>query len=353
MGDRRYWIDVFTPRTWLEFLAAGGVVSGFPHRARKTVSDIAVGDWLVCYVAGISRWIAVLEVVGTHFTDDSRDLGRWRLPGTRPCEGGRCSHAGDGGASGRPAGRHADVRQFAEPRTRWSIFFRASPRKMNGPDAGVVVAALMDAKVNPIGRPLPPRYSGDTTDSPGTSEDSDQETAFTPELPEDVAEQSTAVAGSDHTEIQWLLLKLGSDMGLSVWAPMNDRGREWEGHKPGDVPHLLDDLPHQFDDQTTRTIKAIDVLWLERSTIVAAFEVENTTSIYSGLLRMSDLLAMQPNLSIPLFIAAPDSRRPRVFREVNRPTFDRRTHRSGMSASTCRTRVSGRPTPRPARLRSS
>lgn len=287
------------------------------------MSDIAVGDWLVCYVAGISRWIAVLEVVGTHFTDDSAIWAGGDYPErVRVKEVVALTPE-----TGVPAvDLRDDMPMFASLQNpnKWSIFFRASPRKMNGPDAGVVVAALMDAKVNPIGRPLPPRYSGDTTDSPGTSEDSDQETAFTPELPEDVAEQSTAVAGSDHTEIQWLLLKLGSDMGLSVWAPMNDRGREWEGHKPGDVPHLLDDLPHQFDDQTTRTIKAIDVLWLERSTIVAAFEVENTTSIYSGLLRMSDLLAMQPNLSIPLFIAAPDSRRPRVFREVNRPTFDRR-----------------------------
>ena len=33
---------------------------------------------------------------------------------------------------------------------------------------------------------------------------------------------------------------------------------------------------------------------------------------------------MQPNLSIPLFIVAPDDRREKVFREVNRPTFDRR-----------------------------
>ena len=36
---------------------------------------------------------------------------------------------------------------------------------------------------------------------------------------------------------------------------------------------------------------------------------------------MSDLVAMQPNLQIPLFIVAPDDRRTKVFTEVNRPTF--------------------------------
>ncbi len=38
---------------------------------------------------------------------------------------------------------------------------------------------------------------------------------------------------------------------------------------------------------------------------------------------MSDLIAMQPNLSIPLYLVAPDERRDKVFVEVNRPTFTR------------------------------
>lgn len=82
-------------------------------------------------------------------------------------------------------------------------------------------------------------------------------------------------------------------------------------------------LPLQFDEATTKTIEYIDVLWLKGNAIVAAFEVESTTSIYSGLLRMSDLIAMQPNLSIPLYLVAPDERRDKVFVEVNRPTFKR------------------------------
>jgi hypothetical protein len=45
----------------------------------------------------------------------------------------------------------------------------------------------------------------------------------------------------------------------------------------------------------SRTVELIDVLWLNGNAIVAAFEAESTTSIYSGLLRMADLLSMQPN----------------------------------------------------------
>src|SRR5207302_366684 len=71
----------------------------------------------------------------------------------------------------------------------------------------------------------------------------------------------------------------------------------------------------------TKTIEMIDVLWLAGNSIVAAFEVECTTSIYSGLLRMSDLLALQPNLEINLYLVAPDERREKVIQEILRPTF--------------------------------
>ena len=112
-------------------------------------------------------------------------------------------------------------------------------------------------------------------------------------------------------------------MGLDVWVARNDRGREWNGNRFVDIPRLRSDLPRQFDEATNRTIELIDVLWLTGNAIVAAFEIESTTSIYSGLLRMSDLVAMQPNLNIPLYLVAPDDRRQKVFAEVNRPTFSR------------------------------
>ena len=83
-------------------------------------------------------------------------------------------------------------------------------------------------------------------------------------------------------------------------------------------------LPLQFDDATNRTIELIDVLWLQGNAIVAAFEIESTTSIYSGLLRMADLIwRCSLNLNIPLYLVAPDERRDKVMEEVNRPTFSR------------------------------
>jgi hypothetical protein len=127
----------------------------------------------------------------------------------------------------------------------------------------------------------------------------------------------------EHTEMQWQILRLGSDMGFDVWVAKNDRGRSWNGKKFSEIPRLKSELPLQFDDATNKTIELIDVLWLKGNAIVAAFEVESTSSIYSGLLRMADLVAMQPNLNIPLYLIAPDERREKVMVEVNRPTFRR------------------------------
>jgi hypothetical protein len=112
-------------------------------------------------------------------------------------------------------------------------------------------------------------------------------------------------------------------MGFHVWVANNDRGKEFKGKKFKDLSKLKNALPLQFDDATNRTIELIDVLWLKGNAITAAFEIESTTSIYSGLLRMSDLIAMQPNLNIPLYIVAPDERRDKVMSEVNRPTFSK------------------------------
>jgi hypothetical protein len=84
---------------------------------------------------------------------------------------------------------------------------------------------------------------------------------------------------------------------------------------------LLDRLPLNYDDVTLKTIERIDVLWLRGRSIRRAFEVEHTTSIYSGLLRMADLMALQPNMDIQLYIVAPDERREKVLEEISRPVF--------------------------------
>ena len=139
-----------------------------------------------------------------------------------------------------------------------------------------------------------------------------------------VTSEETVRSTTQHTVIQYSLLCLGIDMGLDVWVAMNDRSKKWNGQVLGSLPHMVTKLPTQFNDATNRTIELIDVLWLKGNSIVAAFEVECTTSMYSGLLRMSDLLSLQPNLDINLYLVTPDERRSKVQQEILRPTFELR-----------------------------
>jgi len=138
---------------------------------------------------------------------------------------------------------------------------------------------------------------------------------------EELSEPITSA--NEHTEIQYLLLRLGNDMGFDIWAAKNDKNKQHDGESFSDIPRIRSELPLQFDSQTNKTIEHIDVLWLKGNSIMAAFEIESTTSIYSGLLRMADLITMQPNLNIPLYLVAPYSRRGKVMAEINRPTFSK------------------------------
>jgi hypothetical protein len=121
-------------------------------------------------------------------------------------------------------------------------------------------------------------------------------------------------------QIQALIATIGTSMGFSIWLPKADRGRVLKAWTPerGD---LLEELPLGYDPTTLKTIEQIDVLWLRRRTIVRAFEVEHTTSVYSGLLRMADLVALQPNINIKLHIVAPEAKQDKVFQEIKRPVF--------------------------------
>jgi hypothetical protein len=60
---------------------------------------------------------------------------------------------------------------------------------------------------------------------------------------------------------------------------------------------------------------------MRRSSIQRAFEIEATTSIYSGLLRLNDLVLGQPNIQIDLNIVAARKRREKVYTQLLRPSF--------------------------------
>lgn len=127
--------------------------------------------------------------------------------------------------------------------------------------------------------------------------------------------------GPSHVQVQWLLAKIGRQLGCKVWIARNDWTKTWGEEKLQDLS--LTELPQLgLGTIAQRDIQLIDVLWLRGThQVVAAFEVEHSTSIYSGLLRMSDLVVQVPNLSFPLYVVVPESRMNEVRRQLHRPTF--------------------------------
>jgi type II restriction enzyme len=125
-----------------------------------------------------------------------------------------------------------------------------------------------------------------------------------------------------HTEMQFHLLKIGSALGYDVIAAQNDKSKSYNNSSFSF--HCLPEFPHMDSDKNTiNTIKMIDVLWFQKSTknIIGAFEVEKSTSIYSGILRLIDLAHTIADGNEVLYIIIPDHREKDVRMQLSRPSI--------------------------------
>jgi type II restriction enzyme len=126
-----------------------------------------------------------------------------------------------------------------------------------------------------------------------------------------------------HTAMQGLLRDLGLSLGFQVWIAANDRGRSCGDGVLADgcLPQLPPSAAAGGD-----SVRLIDVVWFESASgdVAAAFEVEHSTSIYSGIVRMLDLaLGTAFAATGKLFLVAPDNRREQVAQQLRRPAFSR------------------------------
>lgn len=128
-----------------------------------------------------------------------------------------------------------------------------------------------------------------------------------------------------HTQVQGWLRDLGRGLGYAVWVAANDRNRSLGTGRLGDG--CLDILPRALEQSPgADAVRLIDVLWLDRSTdkVAAAFEIEHTTSIYSGVVRLLDLaLGGGTEAANCLFLVAPDERENDCRVQLQRPAFSR------------------------------
>ena len=146
---------------------------------------------------------------------------------------------------------------------------------------------------------------------------------------EEAKAQAQAKEGDrTHTQVQGWLRDLGHALGFAVWVAANDRSRPYAGGSLSDG--CLEVLPASVAGMPgVEAVRLIDVLWLEVESgrVAAAFEVEHSTSIYSGIVRMLDLALGAPDQAVQgLYLVAPDSREREVREQLQRPAFRQIAH---------------------------
>lgn len=318
---------LYSPETYVSFNESPRTVAGFPKSQRRTVAKVSKGDILICYLTKVSRWIGAHRVVDGPFIDDTpifaeaNDRYVVRLP-IEPIVWLPVEHAVPIRDS-RVWERLSFTQDLPEGDTRWTGKVRRSLVSLSEGDGAFLLDLLQQQAKHPTVYPY----------------DRDQFESFLPREVNTLAGQVQVIVPTDAVEdepsadealdmapqreshrIQALLAAMGEKMGFKVWLPKNDRGgvtETWEP-RPG---VLLTELPLSYDNTTLKTIANIDLIWLKGRSIVRAFEVEHTTAVYSGILRMADLLALQPNMDIKLHIVAPSERKDKVMDEIRRPVF--------------------------------
>lgn len=122
-----------------------------------------------------------------------------------------------------------------------------------------------------------------------------------------------------HNQIQAVVGAIGKLTGHGIYIPMNDRpSLDWEIVERFE---LANDIPSTGRYEPSSSLSFIDVLWFHTNSniLVAAFEIEHSTPIYSGLLRFNDV---HIDFKIPRAgIVARHERKDRFLRQINRRTF--------------------------------
>jgi predicted RNA-binding protein len=322
-----FYLDLFSPETYEAFSRSDREITGFRKSQEAVALKINPGDKLLCYMTKLSRWIGLLEVTSTAFEDSEPRFYPEDDPFTvrfhvRPIawlekEKGipiRTDHIWT---------RLSFTKKHDKNSSSWTGRLRSSLTKLSDSDGNLLEQEILRQVTGGILYPINEKeYQKltthrikrlDKTVQVSVPENSDAE-----QVHGEIKAANDEVRES--TQMQALIAQIGSKMGLKIWLPKSDRQAVLREMGNGDFP-LLSSLPLNYDETTLRTVEQIDVLWLRGRAILRAFEVEHTTSIYSGILRMADLLALQPNMDINLHIVAPTSRRDKVFQELLRPVF--------------------------------
>ena len=320
-----YYLDLFSPETYEAFSNSKQDVSGFRPRQENAAAKVKPGDKLICYMTKLSRWIGILEIGSTYFKDETPIFFPSNDPFVIRFKVKPLAWLPKEKAIPVRDDKVWNILSFTKgidrATTQWTGKFRVSLNPIDEGDGRFLEQLILSQTTGGQTYPIDEAeyeklvthkvHRLDKVVTVSVPKDTGIEVQIAPPLHAEVKES---------IKIQAMLAKIGAEMGHKIWIPRNDRSAVFSEWKVDSRP-VLDNLPLNYDDTTIKTIEQIDILWLRGRAIVRAFEVEHTTSIYSGILRMADLLALQPNMNIKLHIVAPYARRDKVFQELRRPVF--------------------------------
>lgn len=131
--------------------------------------------------------------------------------------------------------------------------------------------------------------------------------------------QETYEETSTHTEMMYYLIKIGYFKGYDVWVALNDRNKSHNTENFADI--TCNEIPNFTQLSTIGIAKYIDVIWFKKNTShpVRFFEIEHSTSIYSGLLRLNDVKIDYPISRATIVI--PKKRKTLFETQIARRTF--------------------------------
>jgi len=318
------YLDLFTPETWQAFRKRGADVSGFRVWGRVIASKIKPDDVFICYLVGLSRWIGALRVTSNAYEDSAPYFVeqadpfviRFKVEPIVTLEPIRAIPIRDiWGKLPMCQG----IRQTAG--FTYKVGLQRSLKELSEGDSNILLGLLKQQATKtgtdyPLTSQEQKRLEGKRTvttqTGPAPVEIPTEEDADTTEA---IPERRRSLM------VQANLAKIGIQLGFRVWVAASDRAVVLGILKQEGKDHFLSKLPLNADENTIDTVERIDVLWVRGRTIARAFEVENKTAVYSGILRMADLIALQPQFQIKLHIVAPEDRKDKVRQEILRPVF--------------------------------
>lgn len=131
---------------------------------------------------------------------------------------------------------------------------------------------------------------------------------------ETVSLQVTQTTIKTHTEAESILLQLGQLLGFDTYTPDPS---EVAYEEPLSVYSTFKDLPPFTHEDFLRTVKEVDVIWFKEDFPEMCFEIEHTTGVSLGLLRLYHIR----KFNAKLFIVAPIEVKNKYDNEINKEPF--------------------------------